>query len=166
MAYNSYKDPGNPFLPVFLDKWSDLTRMDGDSVFENIIKTIINIIVLLIILALIPIGFLIAIYNSLYNLQAKTLEKIQNSNHSAASKFSMSVEFGIYLLLSIPLAIVLFPLWLIAQVFMWLVQHKVIAIVLIILAILGYIFRDFISDIAIPWIVSNLGIDNGNYNQI
>ena len=68
MAYNSEKETTNPFLPKVQEKWEELLEFDGDSIIEKVVKSISVLIVLCIIALLIPIGIIISIYNSFYNI--------------------------------------------------------------------------------------------------
>ena len=82
-------------------KW--IVEFEGDPIIEKGVKSISIIIVLCILLLLIPIGVIVSIYNSLYNMQKKVYDYIDDDySDSSYSTFVASVEYGIYFLLSLP----------------------------------------------------------------
>lgn len=115
MVYKEDKETSNPFIPMVKDKWADLADFDGKSTIEIVVKSISEIIVLIILLALIPIGAIISIYNSFYNLQKKTYDDLMYDTDSSTSQFASSVEFGIYFILSLPFLFILVPYWIITS---------------------------------------------------
>ncbi|MBP5582934.1 MAG: hypothetical protein J6X43_03140 [Bacteroidales bacterium] len=141
MAYNEDKDTSNPFLSKINDKWDDFISFEGDSIIEVLVKSIANLIVLLVLVLLIPIGVIISIYNSLYNLQKKAYENVIDDS-GTSSQFASSVELGVYILLSLPFFLLLVPYWIIAAIVTWLVKHKVLALIIIVIVGLCYVFRD------------------------
>ena len=146
MAYKTQKNTTNPFLPKISEKWKDLTNFKGESTIEIIVKSFSQFIVLLILVALIPIGAVISIYNSFYNLQKKTYDNLMNDTDSSSSQFASSVEFGIYVILSLPFLLVLIPYWIVAAIVTWAAKNKTIAIILLIVAVIAYVFRKDIVD--------------------
>lgn len=146
MAYKNEKNTTNPFLPKVSEKWHELTSLKCKSFIETIVKNFSLIIVLLILVALIPIGAVISIYNTIYNLQKKAYDELMvKDTDSMSSQFATSVEFGIYILLSLPFLLILLPYWIIAVVFTWLAKNKTVTIVLIIITLLCFVFWDFIQ---------------------
>lgn len=142
MAYSKDKDTSNPFLPKVAEKWEELTDFEGDSIVEIIVKSLSQFIVLLILVCLIPIGAIISIYNSFYNLQKKAYDDLMYDTDSSTSQFASSVEFGIYVLLSLPFLLVLIPYWVIAAIVTWFAKHKVMAIIVIVLIVAVLIFKE------------------------
>lgn len=142
MAYSKDKDTSNPFLPKVAEKWEELTDFEGDSIVEIIVKSLSQFIVLLILVCLIPIGAIISIYNSFYNLQKKAYDDLMYDTDSSTSQFASSVEFGIYVLLSLPFLLVLIPYWVIAAIVTWFAKHKVMAIIIIVLIVAVLIFKE------------------------
>lgn len=140
MAYSKDKDTSNPFLPKVAEKWEELTDFEGDSIVEIIVKSLSQFIVLLILVCLIPIGAIISIYNSFYNLQKKAYDDLMYDTDSSTSQFASSVEYGIYVLLSLPFLLVLIPYWIVAALVTWFAKHKVMAIIAIILIVACLIF--------------------------
>ncbi len=147
MAYNSEKETTNPFLPKVKEKWKELIAFDGDSIIEIVVKSISVLIVLCIIVLLIPIGIIISIYNSFYNLQKKAYDDLKYDTNPSTSQFVSSVEFGIYTLLSLPFFLILVPYWLFAIVVTWFAKHKVVTIVVIVLIIVYMSFKDEIHEL-------------------
>lgn len=94
---------------------------------------------------LIPIGVIISIYNSIYNLQKGAMDRLNKKTDSSA-RFAVSIEFAIYFILGLPFFLVLIPYWVISSIIIWLANHKVFAIILIILIILGLVFKNQIID--------------------
>ena len=91
-------------------------------------------------------GIIISIYNSFYNLQKKTYDAIRYNSESSNSEFAASVEYGIYIILSLPFFLLLVPYWIFSVLFTWLVRFKWIAvIVIIIMVILFLVFREDVS---------------------
>jgi len=144
MAYKTPKNTTNPFLPQIIEKWKELTSSKGDSTIEIIVKCLSQIIVLLILVALIPIGAVISIYNCFYNLQKKTYDKLINDNDSSSSQFASSIEFGVYVILSLPFLIILIPYWIIAAIVTWFAKNKTLTIILLIIAAIAFYFKDYI----------------------
>ena len=142
MAYSKDKDTSNPFLPKVAEKWEELTDFEGDSIVEIIVKSLSQFIVFLILVCLIPIGAIISIYNSFYNLQKKAYDDLMYDTDSSTSQFASSVEFGIYVLLSLPFLLVLIPYWIIAALVTWFAKHKVMAIIVIVLIVAALIFME------------------------
>ena len=91
MAYYSEKETSNPFLPKLKEKWRDLIDFEGDSFIETCVKSFSELIVLLILLLLLPIGVLISVYNSFYNLQKRTYDSLKY-NSDSDSQFTDSVR--------------------------------------------------------------------------
>ena len=147
MAYRENKETSNPFIPKVIDKWADLTSFDGNSTIEIIVKSISEIIVLIILVVLIPIGTIISIYNSFYNLQKKSYDDLMYDNDSSSSQFASSVEFGIYFILSLPFLFILVPYWIITSLVTWFAKHKTLTIVLVVVAVICYILRDYIKQL-------------------
>lgn len=145
MVYKEDKETSNPFIPMVKDKWADLADFDGKSTIEIVVKSISEIIVLIILLALIPIGAIISIYNSFYNLQKKTYDDLMYDTDSSTSQFASSVEFGIYFILSLPFLFILVPYWIITSLVTWFAKHKTLTIVLVVVAVICYILRDYIK---------------------
>jgi len=149
MAYRYEKETDNPFISSVEDKWNELIEFEGDSIIEKGIKSISIIIVLCILLLLIPIGVIISIYNSLYNLQKKVYDYIDDDySDSLSSKFVASVEYGIYVLLSLPFFLSLIPYWVISFIITWSVRHKVVAMIIIVVLC---VFLSF-GDVIINWL--------------
>ena len=146
MAYNTQKNTTNPFIPKVIEKLKELTNFKGESIVEKIVKCLSQFIVLLILIALIPIGAVISIYNSFYNLQKKTYDNLINDKDSTSNQFASSVEFGVYFVLSLPFLFLLIPYWIIAAIVTWFAKNKTVAIILIIIAVVAYIFRQNIID--------------------
>ena len=140
MIYREEKDTVNPFLEKLTEKYEDLVAFEGDSIVEVVVKTFTNIIMLIVLVVLIPIGIIISIYNTLYNLQKKTYDNLMEDDSS--SRFALSVELGIYILLSIPCLLILIPYWIMAAIITWMVKHKILALFVIIIAVLCYVYRD------------------------
>lgn len=141
MAYSSEKETTNPFLPKVQEKWDDFKQFDGDSIIENVVKSISLLIVIFVLVLLLPIGVIISIYNSFYNLQKKAYDDLLYDSDSSSSQFASSVELGIYALLSLPFLILLVPYWLIAILVTWFAKHKLLAITIFVLIIIFIIFR-------------------------
>ena len=118
MAYYSEKETSNPFFPKLQEKWSDLIEFDGDSIIEKLVRSISEVIVLCLLVALLPVGVIISIYNSFYNLQKKAYDSIRYDSDSH-SQFASCVEYGIYVLLSLPFMILLVPYWIFAFIAAW-----------------------------------------------
>jgi len=152
MAYYSEKETSNPFLPKVQEKWSELIEFDGDSIIEKIVKSVSVLIVLCILVLLIPIGVVISIYNSFYNLQKKAYDDIRYDTDPSTSQFVSSVEYGIYALLSLPFLLLLIPYWIFANVVTWFAKHKVTAIIIIVLVILIVTFYDEIYQLIVRFI--------------
>lgn len=140
MAYYLEKETSNPFLPKVQEKWNDLIEFDGDSIIEKLVRSISEVIVLCLLVVLLPIGVIISIYNSFYNLQKKAYDSLRYDSDSH-SQFADSVEYGIYLLLSLPFLLLLLPYWTFAAIIPWLAKHKVIAMMLIVLLIAGFYLK-------------------------
>ena len=153
MAYNSEKETTNPFLPKVQEKWEELLEFDGDSIIEKVVKSISVLIVLCIIALLIPIGIIISIYNSFYNLQKKAYDDLRYDTDPTTSQFVSSVEFGIYTLLSLPFLLILVPYWLFAIIVTWFAKHKIIATIVIVLVIVYLSFKDEIHELISRFIV-------------
>lgn len=147
MAYYSEKETTNPFLPMVQEKWEELLEFDGDSIIEKVVKSISVLIVLCIIVLLIPIGIIISIYNSFYNLQKKAYDDLKYDTDPTTSQFVSSVEFGIYTLLSLPFLLILIPYWLFAIIVTWFAKHKIIASIVIVLIIVYLSFKDEIHEL-------------------
>lgn len=147
MAYYSEKETTNPFLPMVQEKWEELLEFDGDSIIEKVVKSISVLIVLCIIVLLIPIGIIISIYNSFYNLQKKAYDDLKYDTDPTTSQFVSSVEFGIYTLLSLPFLLILIPYWLFAIIVTWFAKHKIIASIVIVLVIVYLSFKDEIHEL-------------------
>lgn len=124
MAYKSEKETSNPFIPKVQEKWKELIEFDKGSIIEKIVKSIAVLIVLGILLLLIPIGVVISIYNSFYNLQKKAYDELKRDTDSSNSQFVSCVEFGIYALLSLPFCLLLLPYWLFAKIVTWFAKLK------------------------------------------
>jgi hypothetical protein len=146
MVYRESRDTSNPFLSKIIDKWQDLISFDGDSIIEVLVKSIANFIVLIFLVVLIPVGIIISIYNSLYNLQKKAYDNVISESGSS-SQFASSVELGIYILLSIPFLLILIPYWILAAILTFMVKHKMLALFLIVIAVLCYVFWDKIVQV-------------------
>lgn len=150
MAYYSEKETSNPFLPKLQEKWDDLVEFEGDSIIEKIVRGVSEFIVLCLLVLLLPVGVIISIYNSFYNLQKKAYDSIRYESDSH-SQFADSVEYGIYLLLSLPFLLLLLPYWVFAAIILWLAKHKVVVMILIVLFIAGFYFKD-----EIIWLIQSI----------
>ena len=145
MAYYYEKETYNPFLSLLVEKWDELIEFDGDTLIEKIIRSCSTFIVVICIIFLIPIGTIISIYNSLYNLQKKAYGRMNCYGDSSYSQFVTSVEYGIYLLLSLPFFIILLPFWIISALFIWLTKHRIIAFIILLIIIIYLLFVDVIN---------------------
>ena len=141
MAYCSEKETSNPFLPKLQEKWNDLVRLEGDSIIEKIVRCISEFIVLCLLVLLLPVGVIISIYNSFYNLQKKSYDSIRYESDSH-SQFADSVEYGIYLLLSLPFLLLLLPYRLLAVITPWFARHKVVITILFLLFLAIIYYKD------------------------
>lgn len=142
MVYNSERDTSNPFLFRVRDKWDELVEFEGKTIIEKVVKSISILIVLCALILLIPVGIILSIYNSFYNLQKKTYDAIRFNSESSNSEFAASVEYGIYIVLSLPFFLLLMPYWIFSVLFTWLIKHKWIATIVIIMIILLVLFRE------------------------
>ena len=142
MAYYSEKETYNPFLPKVQEKWKEMLEFEGDSFIEKVVKSISVLIVLCILICLIPVGIIISIYNSFYNLQKKAYNDLKYDTDPSTSQFVSAVEFGIYALLSLPFLIVLIPYWLFALLVTWFAKHRLLTIVAIVLVLFYFIFQN------------------------
>lgn len=145
MAYSSYKETKNPFISQIVEKWNSFIIFNGDTFIEKIVSSLAQLIVLILLVMLIPIGVIISIYNSIYNLQKGAMDRLNKKTDSSA-RFAVSIEFAIYFILGLPFFLVLIPYWVISSIIIWLANHKVFAIILIILIILGLVFKNQIID--------------------
>lgn len=145
MAYSSYKETKNPFISQIVEKWNSFISFNGDTFIEKIVSSLAQLIVLILLVMLIPIGVIISIYNSIYNLQKGAMDRLNKKTDSSA-RFAVSIEFAIYFILGLPFILVLIPYWVISSIIIWLANHKVFAIILIILIILGLVFKNQIID--------------------
>ena len=141
MAYYSEKETSNPFLPKLQEKWNSLVKFEGDSIIEKIVRSISEFIVLCLLVLLLPVGIIISIYNSFYNLQKKSYDSIRYESDSH-SKFADSVEYGIYLLLSLPFLLLLLPYWILAAIIPWFARHKVVTTILFLLFFAIVYYKD------------------------
>ena len=142
MAYNTEKETSNPFLPKVQEKWEELMEFEGNSIIEKIVKSISVLIVFCILVCLIPVGIIISIYNSFYNLQKKAYDDLKYDTDPSTSQFVSAVEFGIYALLSLPFLIVLIPYWIFALFVTWFAKHRLITIIVIVLILIYFIFQN------------------------
>ena len=145
MAYYSEKETYNPFLPLLVEKWDELIEFDGDTLIEKIIRSCSTFVVAICIILLIPIGAIISIYNSFYNLQKKAYDRMNYNEDSSYSQFVTSVEYGIYLLLSLPFFIILVPFWVFSALFIWFTKHKIIAFIILLIIIIYLLFDNVIN---------------------
>lgn len=145
MAYYSKKETINPFLPKVQEKWDELLEFEGNSIIEKGIKTISVLIVLCILVCLIPVGIIISIYNSFYNMQKNAYDDLKYNTDTSTSQFVSAVEFGIYALLSLPFLLLLIPYWIFAVIVTWFAKHWIIAtifiVILLIFSILYWMYK-------------------------
>lgn len=141
MAYYSEKETSNPFLPKLQEKWDDLVEFEGDSIIEKIVRGVSEFIVLCLLVLLLPVGVIISIYNSFYNLQKKAYDSIRYESDSH-SQFANSVEYGIYLLLSLPFLLLLLPYWIFAAIVPWFAKHKVVTTILLLLILVIIYYKN------------------------
>ena len=146
MAYYSEKETYNPFFPLLVEKWDELIEFDGDTLIEKIIRSCSTFIVAICLILLIPIGAIISIYNSFYNLQKKAYDRMNYNEDSSYSMFATSVEYGIYLLLSLPFFITLIPFWIFSALFIWFTKHKIIAFIFLFIIITYLLFDNVINN--------------------
>lgn len=136
MAYYSEKETINPFLPKVQEKWDELLEFEGNSIIEKGIKTISVLIVLCILVCLIPVGIIISIYNSFYNMQKNAYDDLKYNTDTSTSQFVSAVEFGIYALLSLPFLLLLIPYWIFAVIITWFAKHWIIATIFIVILLI------------------------------
>lgn len=147
MVYNSKKETNNPFLPKVQEKWKEFMKFEGDSLIEKIVKGFTSLILLCLLICLIPIGIIMSIYNTFYNLQKKAYDNLNSNNNQTASQFEFvsAVEFGIYALLSLPFLLLLIPYWIFAIIVTWLAKHWIITTILIVILLVYLIFKNDIN---------------------
>jgi hypothetical protein len=149
MVYNSKKETNNPFLPKIQEKWKELMKFEGDSLIEKIVRSITSLILLCILICLIPVGIIMSIYNTFYNLQKKAYDNLISDKNQTASQFEFvsAVEFGIYALLSLPFLLLLIPYWIFAVIVTWLAKHRIIATIFIVILLIYLIYMNEINQL-------------------
>ena len=147
MVYNSKKETDNPFLPKVQEKWKEFMKFEGESFIEIIVKSISSLILLCILVCLIPVGIIISVYNTFYNLQKKAYDNLNSDNNQTSSQFVSAVEFGIYALLSLPFLLLLIPYWIFATIVTWFAKHWIIATILIVILLIYLIFMNDINQL-------------------
>ncbi len=147
MVYNSKKETDNPFLPKVQEKWKEFMKFEGESFIEIIVKSISSLILLCVLVCLIPVGIIISVYNTFYNLQKKAYDNLNSDNNQTSSQFVSAVEFGIYALLSLPFLLLLIPYWIFAIIVTWFAKHWIIATILIVILLIYLIFKNDINQL-------------------
>lgn len=147
MAYNLEKETYNPFLPKVQEKWKEFIKFEGDSLIEIIVKSISSLILLCILVCLIPVGIIMSVYNTFYNLQKKAYDNLNSDTNPTTSQFVSAVEFGIYALLSLPFLLFLIPYWIFANIVTWFAKHWILATILIVILLIYLIFMNEINQL-------------------
>lgn len=135
------KNTENPFIPTIIEKWNEFISFE-DFTISTIIEKITTLIVLSFLILLIPIGIVISIYSSLYNLQTKANEAL-SYHDDFSKKFAAGIEVGIYFILSLPFLGALIPYWFIASIVIFATKNKTLFIIITLLVISIYFFWDY-----------------------
>lgn len=120
--YSSKINTENPFLEGLLESWRDLVKpFQGQTVIEIIVDRFTQLIIMIFFGIAIPLGFLISLNYSFYNVQKDAYDRIIRARDSH-EKITHTIAFGITWIPSFLFLFVAIPAWILGKLILWICE--------------------------------------------